>query len=81
MVHKCCCYYLSVAIDLVFGEMRSVLAESHIKLLDPLTVVLPPLCRDLRYARRPAEVNLQPLVTSVVTRGPGPNPPTSFAPV
>ena len=51
--------------------MRSILTVAKIILSNPLSGVLSTLSGNLNQSHSAAKVNLQPLVTSVMTRGPG----------
>ena len=66
-------YYLPVITFFILCKVHPVQTVRHIVLGHPLVGVLSSLGRDSDDLCRSAKVNLQPLITSVVFRGPGPH--------
>lgn len=62
---------------LYFGKVDSIRTVIQIVRRNPLVSVVSTLSSNSRHLHWPSQVYLQPLVMIIVSRGPGPNKPTS----
>ena len=73
--------HFSIAIYFKLSEMRPILTVGKIILSHPLSGVLSSLSSELHHSHSVDKINLKPLVTRVMTRGPGPHAWSSTPPV
>ena len=70
--------HFSIAVHLNLGKMRAILTVTNIIPSHPLTGILSSLSGHLHHAHGAAKINLEPLVPSVMLRGPGSYPRSTF---